>query len=170
MFFRVVLISPGFMPPFSASATNCAASKASPTMRRPTRSSQPAARAGEPVQIMIKTAGVARIRVIRMMHLCVTRGLDPRVHPFSQEGFVQMMGCRVKPGNDGNGLMPLLRLQAGLIHDPFRHDAVGDEKTRKLLGRVQDRLERPIGELLLAEAGIGSNAYDIVVDLVDDRL
>jgi len=30
----------------------------------------------------------------------VTRGLDPRVHRFSQELFAKKMDCRVKPGND----------------------------------------------------------------------
>ena len=29
----------------------------------------------------------------------VIRGLDPRIHQFSQMAFLQM-GCRVKPGND----------------------------------------------------------------------
>jgi len=34
--------------------------------------------------------------------LCVTRGLDPRVHLLSQRMlFASRMDCRVKPGNDG---------------------------------------------------------------------
>src|SRR5262245_2245799 len=33
----------------------------------------------------------------------VTRGLDPRVHPPSQEHLAKMMDCRVKPGNDRSG-------------------------------------------------------------------
>jgi hypothetical protein len=31
----------------------------------------------------------------------VIRGLDPRIHPSSQEHFPKGMDCRVKPGNDG---------------------------------------------------------------------
>jgi len=27
-------------------------------------------------------------------------GLDPGIHPASQENFPKMMDCRVKPGND----------------------------------------------------------------------
>jgi hypothetical protein len=30
----------------------------------------------------------------------VTRGLDPRVHPFRKNFFANKMDCRVKPGND----------------------------------------------------------------------
>jgi hypothetical protein len=34
----------------------------------------------------------------------VMRGLDPRIHPASQEAFSEAMDCRVKPGNDVVGL------------------------------------------------------------------
>jgi hypothetical protein len=30
----------------------------------------------------------------------VTRGLDPRVHPFREKRLAKVMDCRVKPGND----------------------------------------------------------------------
>jgi hypothetical protein len=30
-------------------------------------------------------------------------GLDPGIHHSSQEGFCEMMDCRVKPGNDKIG-------------------------------------------------------------------
>jgi hypothetical protein len=28
------------------------------------------------------------------------RGLDPRIHQFSRKAFLEVMDCRVKPGND----------------------------------------------------------------------
>jgi hypothetical protein len=31
----------------------------------------------------------------------VTRGLDPRVHPFRNKFAAKKMDCRVEPGNDG---------------------------------------------------------------------
>jgi hypothetical protein len=36
------------------------------------------------------------------------RGLDPRIHQSSQGSF-EVMDCRVKPGNDGNGLLRFAR-------------------------------------------------------------
>ena len=35
--------------------------------------------------------------------LLVMAGLDPAIHPSSQEHFQKAMDCRVKPGNDGTG-------------------------------------------------------------------
>ena len=39
----------------------------------------------------------------RRAPVCVTRGLDPRVHPLRKRLFSKMMDCRVKPGNDSCG-------------------------------------------------------------------
>ena len=33
------------------------------------------------------------------------RGLDPRIHPSSQESLSKWLDCRVKPGNDGGGYL-----------------------------------------------------------------
>jgi hypothetical protein len=30
----------------------------------------------------------------------VMRGLDPRIHPLRKKALLQVMDCRVKPGND----------------------------------------------------------------------
>jgi hypothetical protein len=45
-------------------------------------------------------AHLARFNSVRAPTTAVTRGLDPRVHPFRIELFAKKMGCRVKPGND----------------------------------------------------------------------
>src|SRR5262249_24690755 len=47
------------------------------------------------------TIPIALIR--RHVTVCVTRGLDPRVHPLREGLFSKMMDCRVKPGNDPCG-------------------------------------------------------------------
>src|SRR5262249_56972033 len=44
---------------------------------------------------------------------CVTRGLDPRVHHFSQDVFTQKMDGRVKPGPDTVDLGALFP-----VHEP----------------------------------------------------
>src|SRR5262249_42667017 len=95
-----------------------------------------------------------------------TRSSISRLSIIFETSFVKTMDCRVKPGNDES----LLRLQAGLVDHAFGNDAIGDEEAGELLGRVQDRLERAIGELLFAEDRIVGDADHVIVDLVDDRL
>ena len=62
-----------------------------------------------------------------------------------------------------------LRLQPGFGDDAAGGDAVLDQETGELFRRVQDRFERAVDELLLAEAGLVADAGDILADLVDDR-
>jgi hypothetical protein len=63
-----------------------------------------------------------------------------------------------------------LRLQPCLLHHAFRCSAILDQEAGELLGRAQDRLERAIDELLLAERGITADPGDILADLGDDPL
>src|SRR5262249_28903797 len=51
---------------------------------------------------------------------------------------------------------------------PFRPRTVLDQKTREFLRRIQDRLERAVDELLLAERRIVADADDVGMDLFDD--
>ena len=52
-----------------------------------------------------------------------------------------------------HGLPRSLRLKSRFLDDPLGGGAILDEEAGKFLGRVQDRLERAVDELLLAEAG-----------------
>src|SRR5262245_66592905 len=74
------------------------------------------------------------------------------------------------PGPRRGSALCLLRRQSGLLDHAPRGDAVLDEEAGKLLRRVQDRLQRAIDELLLAEGGLVADADHVFPDLVDDRL
>src|SRR3954467_6116645 len=74
------------------------------------------------------------------------------------------------PGSNGScAWLRSLRLQPGFGDDAAGVDAVLDQETGELLPRVQDRCERAVDELLLAEAGLVADPGDILADLVDDR-
>src|SRR5262249_39494677 len=64
----------------------------------------------------------------------------------------------------------LLRRQSGLLDHAPGSDAIVDEEAGKFLRRVQDRLQRAIDELFLAEGGPVADADHVFPDLVDDRL
>src|SRR5262249_14459823 len=53
---------------------------------------------------------------------------------------------------------PLLRRQSGLLDHAPGGDAILDEEAGKLLRRVQDRLQRAIDELFLAEGELVADA------------
>src|SRR5262249_26384565 len=65
---------------------------------------------------------------------------------------------------------PLLRRQSGLLDHAPGGDAILDEEAGKFLRRVQDRLQRAIDELFLAEGELAADADHVFPDLVDDRL
>src|SRR5262249_20476599 len=65
---------------------------------------------------------------------------------------------------------PLLRRQSGFLDDTPGCGAILDQEAGKFLRRVQDRLQRTIDELRLAERGLVADASHVFPDLVDDRL
>src|SRR5262245_17326268 len=63
-----------------------------------------------------------------------------------------------------------LRRQSGLLDDTSGSGAILDQEAGKFLRRVQDRLQRAVEELRLAEGGLVADADHVFPDLVDDRL
>src|SRR3954454_22865499 len=73
-------------------------------------------------------------------------------------------------GRNGSCAWPRsLRLQPGFVDDAAGVDAGLDQETGGLFRRVQDRFERAVDELLLAEARLVADAGNVLADLIDDR-
>src|ERR1700736_4062755 len=90
---------------------------------------------GEIVKMCPQTTWLFEIEVGVHANTLVMPGLDPGIHPSSQEVLSKRMDCRVKPGNDSSNLL------RQIIHLPYPHPHV-----RKHVGQHRlDLLNRHAG-------------------------